>query len=83
MLRFRESVLKHPDFKDKYDTNPDPYNKKLAFDKIMDDVILENRRRELDLYRLLHSDPDFRTAFYNSMQRSLEQGVGRQPPATG
>lgn len=82
MLSFRQSVLKHPDFKEKYDANPDPYNKKLAFDKIMDDVILENRKRELDLYRLLHSDPDFRTAFYNSMRRSVQPGAGMRPHTT-
>lgn len=66
------SIKAHPDFEEKYQNNPDVHNRDLAFEKIFEDVMLKNRRNELDLYKLLAND----AAFKASMQQSLRRMVG-------
>jgi len=43
----------------------------LAFQKMFDDVMLNNRRNELDLYRLLANDAAFKSAMQQSLQRMI------------
>jgi type I restriction enzyme R subunit len=64
-------IKAHPDFQEKYQNNPDVHTRTLAFEKIFEDVILKNRRNELELYKLLANDPAFKAA----MQQSLRQMV--------
>lgn len=68
-LNLAERIRSHPDFEDKFENNPDPQNRMLAFEKIFDDVLMNNRRNELDLYKSLTTDP----AFKLSVQRHLEK----------
>ena len=72
-LNFADSIKAHPDFKEKYKNNQDSHNRILAFQKIFEDVMLKNRRSELELSKLLVSD----TAFKAAMQQSLRQIVDR------
>jgi type I restriction enzyme R subunit len=44
----------------------------LAFEKIFEEVMLKNRRNELELYKLLANDAAFKAA----MQQSLRRMVG-------
>ncbi|SMD13717.1 type I restriction enzyme, R subunit [Desulfocicer vacuolatum DSM 3385] len=73
LLNFADSIKTHPDFDEKYKNNQDAHNRILAFQKIFEDVILKNRRDELELSRLLASD----TVFKSAMQQSLRQIVDR------
>jgi type I restriction enzyme R subunit len=66
-----DGIKAHPDFQEKYQNNPDVHTRILAFEKIFEDVILKNRRNELELYKLLANDPAFKAA----MQQSLRQMV--------
>ena len=66
-----DGIKAHPDFLEKYQNNPDVHTRQLAFEKIFEDVILKNRRNELELYKLLTNDPAFKAA----MQQSLRQMV--------
>ena len=68
-LSLAESIRAHPDYEEKVEKNPDPQNSNLAFQKIFEDVLLENRRSELDLYKSLATDP----AFKLSVQKHLEK----------
>jgi type I restriction enzyme R subunit len=68
-LSLAESIRAHPDYEEKVENNPDPQNSNLAFQKIFEDVLLENRRSELDLYKSLATDP----AFKLSVQKHLEK----------
>jgi len=77
ILSFARSVAGFPGFKEKYQENPDKYSRDLAFEKIMKAVELKHRKQDMELYRLLNSDEAFRTAFYNSIRRSLESGYHR------
>ncbi len=70
-LNIADSIKAHPDFDAKYKNNQDTQTRILAFQKIFEDVMLNNRRNELDLYKLLASD----AAFKSAMQQSLRQMV--------
>ena len=44
----------------------------LAFEKIFEDVMLKNRRSELELYRLLATDTAFKAAMQESLRNMVE-----------
>jgi type I restriction enzyme R subunit len=71
-INIADGIKVHPDFEEKYQNNPDVHNRELAFEKIFEEVILKNRRNELELYKLLANDAAFKAA----MQHSLRQMVG-------
>jgi len=71
LINFADGIQAHPDFPEKYQNNPDAHTRTLAFEKIFEEVILKNRRNELELYKLLANDPAFKAA----MQQSLRQMV--------
>lgn len=71
-VHFADSIKAHPDFDEKYKNNPDVQNREIAFSKIFEDVMLQNRRSELELYKLLANDDSFKRA----MQQSLRMVVG-------
>ncbi|CAO98372.1 type I restriction endonuclease subunit R [Erwinia tasmaniensis] len=77
------SVRSHPDFAAKYQNNPDPHNRQLAFDKMLREIMLLRRKDELELYKLYANDPAFKASLTQSMQHMLDQGggMGAQPPA--
>ena len=70
-LSIADSIKAHPDFAEKYKNNQDSHNRLLAFEKIFEEVMLEKRRNELELYKLLASDGAFKAA----MQQSLQEVV--------
>ncbi|PCH54240.1 MAG: DEAD/DEAH box helicase [Flavobacteriaceae bacterium] len=71
-INLADNIKAHPDFTDKYQNNQDTHNRELAFTKIFEDVMLKNRRNEMELYKLLAGDAAFKAA----MQQSLRQMVG-------
>ena len=71
-VNIAESIKAHRDFARKYKDNPDPHNRKLAFEKILQEVMLGRRKDELELYKLFASD----TAFQASWQESLQRLIG-------
>ena len=72
-VNLADSIRSHPDFETKYKNNDDMQNRELAFEKIFEEVMINNRRNELELYKLLTNDPAFKSA----MQQSLRDMVGR------
>jgi len=68
-VNIAESIRQHPDFKAKYQDNPDPHNRELAFEKMLKEVMLQRRKDELELYKLFAGDPAFKAAWMQSMQR--------------
>jgi len=71
-INIADGIKGHPDFAEKYQNNPDVHNRDLAFEKIFEEVMLKNRRNELELYKLLANDAAFKAA----MQQSLRRMVG-------
>ena len=66
-----ESVKAHPDFEVKYKNNADKQNREIAINKIFEDVILNNRRNDLDLYKLLSSDAAAKAAMLQSIRQMI------------
>jgi len=60
-------ITAHPDYKDKVADNMDLQTRELAFKKILEEVMSQQRRQELELYKLYAKDDAFRQAFFNTM----------------
>ncbi|WP_215222678.1 type I restriction endonuclease subunit R [Echinicola shivajiensis] len=71
-IALTKDVQKHEDFQTKVVDNPDMQTRDLAFKKILDDVMRQQRKKELELYKLYAKDESFYQAFYDSMKRILE-----------
>ncbi len=72
-VNLAESIRSHPDFETKYKNNDDKQNRELAFEKIFEDVMMNNRRKELELYKLLTNDPAFKAAMQQSLRDMIER----------
>jgi type I restriction enzyme R subunit len=70
-VNIAESVKKHPDFEAKYQNNPDPHNRALAFEKMLKEVMLSRRKDELELYKLFAGDSAFKASWTQSMERTI------------
>lgn len=70
-INIAESIKQHPDFETKYQNNPDPHNRELAFEKMLKEVMLSRRKDELELYKLFAGDAAFKAAWMQSMQRMI------------
>ncbi|PHR92217.1 MAG: DEAD/DEAH box helicase [Leeuwenhoekiella sp.] len=71
-INIAESIKQHPDFQAKYQNNPDPHNRELAFEKMLKEVMLRRRKDELELYKMFAADPAFKAAWVQSMQRMVD-----------
>lgn len=65
------SIRSHPDYHEKYEENTDPYNRGLALEKMLSDVMLKRRKEELELYKLFASDSAFKAAWSQNVERML------------
>jgi len=72
-LNIVKSVQAHPDYRDKYSENSDPYSRDIAFEKIMKDVMLRRRKEELELYKLHAQDQAFKLSWYQSIKETLSK----------
>lgn len=70
-INIAQSIKAHPDFDDKYANNPDRQNRNLAFEKMLQEVMLRRRKDELELYKLFANDPAFKSAWQKSMERVI------------
>jgi type I restriction enzyme, R subunit len=69
------SIRAHPDYTAKYEDNADPYNRGLALEKMLQDVMLKRRKDELELYKLFASDPAFKAAWSQNIEKVLATGL--------
>lgn len=66
-----KSIQAHPDYLEKYSENTDAQNREIAFKKIFDDVMAQQRKIELDLYKKVTQDDSFRIAMQDTLKRML------------
>jgi len=64
-----KAVQAHPDFEEKFAKNEDKQNSELAFRKILDDIMSQKRKQDLNLYSLYAKDEAFFQAFFDTMKR--------------
>ncbi|WP_289054311.1 type I restriction endonuclease subunit R [Carboxylicivirga marina] len=67
-----KQVQAHPDYKTKVAENLDSQTRDLAFKKILDEVMSQQRRKELELYKLYAKDESFYQAFFDTMKRLVD-----------
>lgn len=70
-VNIAQKVKEHPDYQSKYLDNPDVQNRDLAYVKIFNDVMNQQRRTELELYKLISQDDAFRQAMQDTVKRIL------------
>jgi type I restriction enzyme, R subunit len=70
-INIAKHVMSHADYKAQVEDNPDNQNRQLALERLIQQAISVERRRELDLYKRYASDPDFKRAFDASVSRLL------------
>ena len=70
-INIAKHVMKHADYKAQVEDNPDSQNRQLALERLIQQAISIERRRELDLYKRYASDSDFKRAFDASVSRLL------------
>lgn len=70
-INIAKHVMNHADYKAQIEDNPDSQNRQLALERLIQQAISIERRRELDLYKRYASDPDFKRAFDASVSRLL------------
>ena len=73
-VNLSKNIMAHPDFEMKVKDNMDSQNQDLALRKILDDVMSQQRKNELDLYRLYAKDDAFYQAFFDTMKRMVNVG---------
>ena len=66
-----KSIKAHPDYLEKYSENADAQNREIAFKKIFDEVMAQQRKIELDLYKKVTQDDSFRIAMQDTLKRIL------------
>ncbi|MDP8050879.1 DEAD/DEAH box helicase family protein [Pasteurella atlantica] len=70
-IHLMNKVKSHKDYKEKYSNNNDIYTRELALEKILNDVMVSERKKELELYKLFIQDRDFKQGMLNSFARAL------------
>lgn len=61
-------IQAHPDYQTKVADNHDLQNRDLAFKKILDDVMSQQRKKELELYKLYAKDESFYQALFDTLK---------------
>lgn len=72
-ISLTKRVQAHPDFVAKYAENKDMQNRELALKKIIEDVLIQQRKQELEFYKLNAQDEGFRQALFDTMKYLLHK----------
>ena len=68
-------VKAHKDFEENYEKNTDEINRRLAISKIIDEVINNERKKELELYKLFATNETFKLGLMENIEMALRAGV--------
>ena len=71
-IQVSKKLLAHPDIQTKYFDNPDSHTKDLDLHRILKEVLNQQRRQELELYKLTAKDESFYQAFFDTMKRMID-----------
>jgi type I restriction enzyme R subunit len=72
LITLATNISQHNDYESKYLNNPDTHTKELAYKKIFDEVMLKERRRELELYKKTAKDEEFKQGMLDALKRILD-----------
>jgi type I restriction enzyme R subunit len=71
-IQVSKKLLDHPDIQEKYFNNPDSHTRNLALNVMLKEVLNQQRRQELELYKLTAKDDSFYQAFFDTMKRMID-----------
>ncbi|MCT3814419.1 DEAD/DEAH box helicase [Elizabethkingia anophelis] len=71
ILTLGKSIEAHPEFEFKVAQNTDDQNRELALKKIIDEVMSQKRKHDLELYKLYAQDSSFYQAFINTIKQVI------------
>lgn len=77
-IQVSQKLLDHPDIEEKYFNNSDSHTRELALHRMLKDVLNQQRKQELELYRLTAKDEAFYQAFFHSMQRMIDEAFQKR-----
>jgi type I restriction enzyme R subunit len=72
LINIMEHVQKSPDYQSQVVNNPDQQNRRIALESLISKAVNKERKKDLDLYKVYASDPDFKKAFEESIIRILD-----------
>jgi type I restriction enzyme R subunit len=75
LVMLSKHVQAHPDFQSKVANNKDSQNKNLAFTKILNEVMGQQRKKELEMYRLYAKDEAFHQTIHDTIKRMIEHSI--------
>ena len=70
-INMAQKMKEHPDFQSKFVDNQDTHTRDLAYVKIFDEVMNQQRRSELELYKMISQDDAFKSAMQDTVKRIL------------
>ncbi|SFV50546.1 Type I restriction-modification system, restriction subunit R [hydrothermal vent metagenome] len=70
-VNLAKKIEDHPDYQSKYLENKDNQNRDLAYAKIFSEVMQQQRRNELELYKKVAQDDAFKQAMQDTIKRLL------------
>ena len=76
-IQLSKHIQANQDFESRVANNTDKQISDLALEKLIDEVMRQQRKNELDLYRLYAKDEGFYQAFFDTMKRMVNQS-GKQ-----
>ena len=71
LINIMEHVQGSKAYKDQVVDNPDEQNRKIALKSLITQAVNQERKKDLDLYKIYAGDPDFKKAFEESIIRIL------------
>lgn len=71
LIKIMEHVQASSAYKTQVMDNPDEQNRRIALESLISQAVNKERKKDLDLYKVYASDPDFKKAFDESIVRIL------------
>lgn len=72
-VNLAQRIYDHPDFQQKYLTTDDEQHRSLEFQKLVKDIIVEDRKKEIDFYKLFIQDEAFQLAFLSNLRQVVDK----------
>ncbi|WP_009632500.1 type I restriction endonuclease subunit R [Synechocystis sp. PCC 7509] len=77
-INIAQHVINNPNYQTQVVDNQDEQNRRIALEKLIQQAVSQERKRELDLYKRYASDPDFKRTFDASIMQLLIRSTPEQ-----
>ena len=77
-INIAQHVINNPNYQTQVIDNQDEQNRRIALEKLIQQAVSQERKRELDLYKRYASDPDFKRTFDASIMQLLTHSSPEQ-----